>query len=334
MFNKTNILVLDLETTVQKIDGKIDNSPFHPDNKCVSAHFGFIGWEGVDEVTNLVFHHNEKDVPDSPVQMQEALSKATLLICHNAKFDVTWLLQMGFKIPDQVYCTMIGEYILSKGQKRPLSLKAIAERRDVTRKKSDLVDDLFKSGTGFEAMPLATVIEYAEADVISCGEIYLDQQDEYAAKSNQSLAETVKLMNEMLLFLVEIERNGIKIDLNVLGDIKKQFQQEQQDLNKRLEEIVEEVMGDTPINLASGADMTKVVYSREVLDRNDHKQVWNIGVGPTGKPLYPPRMNKSEFRKAVRATTKIIQRTDVICCNACDGRGRIQKFKQIGRVHV
>ena len=33
-------------------------------------------------------------------------------------------------------------------------------------------------------------------------------------------------MNEMLLFLVEIERNGIKIDLNVLGDIKKQFEQE------------------------------------------------------------------------------------------------------------
>ena len=329
-----NILVLDLETTVQTLGGKTDNSPYHPDNKCVSSHTSRVELEGMSKVKNLVFHHNEKDVSDSPAPLQEELNWATLLVCQNAKFDVTWLLEMGFKIPDQVYCTMIGEYILSKGQKRPLSLKAIAERRDVTRKKSDLVDDLFKSGTGFEAMPLATVIEYAEADVISCGEIYLDQQDDYAAKSNRSLAETVKLMNEMLLFLVEIERNGIKIDLDVLGDIKNQFQQEQQDLNKRLEEIVEEVMGDTPINLASGADMTKVVYSREVLDRNNHKQVWNIGVGPTGKPLYPPRMNKSEFRKAVRATTKIIQRTDVICCDACDGRGRIQKFKQITRTKM
>jgi len=329
-----NILVLDLETTVQKVDGKTDNSPYHPDNKCVSSHTSRVELEGMSKVTNLVFHHNEKDVPDSPAPLQEELNWATLLVCQNAKFDVTWLLEMGFKIPDQVYCTMIGEYILSKGQKRSLSLKAIAERRDVTRKKSDLVDDLFKSGTGFEAMPLATVLEYAEADVISCGEIYLDQQDEYAAKSNRSLAETVKLMNEMLLFLVEIERNGIKIDLDVLGDIKKQFQQEQEDLNKRLEEIVEEVMGDTPINLASGADMTKVVYSREVIDRNNHKQVWNIGVGPTGKPLYPPRMNKSEFRKAVRATTNVIQRTDVICCDACDGRGRIQKYKQITRTKM
>ena len=38
-----------------------------------------------------------------------------------------------------------------------------------TQKKSDLVDELFKSGVGFEAMPLDIVIEYAEADVKSCG---------------------------------------------------------------------------------------------------------------------------------------------------------------------
>ena len=50
--------------------------------------------------------------------------------------------------------------------------------------------------------------------------------------------------------------------------LRNSLNKRQQDLNKRLEQIVEEVMGDTPINLASGADMTKVVYSREVIDRN------------------------------------------------------------------
>ena len=77
------------------------------------------------------------------------------------------MLEAGFSIPKTVYCTMVGEYILARGQRQELSLKATAERRDVTRKKSDLVDNLFKSGTGFEAMPLATVIEYADADVLS-----------------------------------------------------------------------------------------------------------------------------------------------------------------------
>jgi hypothetical protein len=40
-----------------------------------------------------------------------------------------WLMEMGFEIPTEVYCTMIGEYVLAKGQRQHLSLKATAERR-------------------------------------------------------------------------------------------------------------------------------------------------------------------------------------------------------------
>ncbi|MGB1153097.1 MAG: hypothetical protein ACPG4F_02910, partial [Paracoccaceae bacterium] len=106
-------LVLDLETTVQKLGGKTDNSPFNPANKCVSAHFGWLGWDTVDEVTSLVFHHNEQMKSDDPAPLREALSEADLLIAHNAKFDALWLLEIGMPIPPQVYCTMIGEYLLS-----------------------------------------------------------------------------------------------------------------------------------------------------------------------------------------------------------------------------
>ncbi len=322
------VLVLDLETTVKKIEGKIDNSPFNPQNKCVSAHFGFLGWDTVDEVTNLVFHHNEIETPDSRKALEHSLEHADVLVAHNAKFDVAWLIAMGFDIPETVFCTMLCEYVLAKGQRQELSLKATAERRDVTRKKSDLVDELFKSGTGFEAMPLDTVLEYAEADVISCAEIYLAQQNDLAHESNQSLSETIKLTNEMLLFLVEIEGNGIKVDLDVLSGIKEEFLAEQTELTKRLDEIVEQVMGDTVINLNSGQDMTRVVYSREVIDRDDHQQVWNIGTDSNNKPLFPPRMNRSQFNAAVRATTRVVYKTNAVCCDACDGRAYIQKYKQ------
>jgi len=135
-------LVLDLETTVQKMDGKFDNSPFHPNNRCVSAHFGFLGWDTVDEVFSLVFHHNEKPEPDCRSLLEECLKEADVLICHNSKFDCLWLTEMGFTLPPQVHCTMLREYVLSKGQRREISLKAVAERRDTTRKQSDLVDGL------------------------------------------------------------------------------------------------------------------------------------------------------------------------------------------------
>jgi DNA polymerase I-like protein with 3'-5' exonuclease and polymerase domains len=119
------ILIADLETTVQDLDGKTDNSPFNPNNKCVSAHFCWLG----EPVQTLVFHHNEKAVPDDPTPLREALEQADMLVAHNAKFDILWLTEMGFPIPEKVYCTMIGEYILAKGQRQQLSLKATAERR-------------------------------------------------------------------------------------------------------------------------------------------------------------------------------------------------------------
>ena len=135
----------------------------------------------------------------------------------------------------------------------------------IMQKKSDLVDDLFKSGVGFEAMPLNTVIDYAEADVRTCAEIYLAQQDDYARADNQSLVPIRDLSNEMLLCLVELESNGINVDSAVLAEVEAEFRAEKKQLEKRLNEIVESVMGDTPINLNSGADMTKVVYSRQVV---------------------------------------------------------------------
>jgi DNA polymerase I-like protein with 3'-5' exonuclease and polymerase domains len=327
------ILVLDLETTVQKLNDKKDNSPFHPDNWCVSAHFGWLGWGTVDDVQNLVFNHNDKQGSDPIGPLEAALAEADMLVAHNAKFDCLWLQEMGLVLPPKIYCTMIGEYILAKGQRQELSLKATAERRNVTRKKSDLVDELFKKGTGFEAMPLETVLEYAEADVISCGEIYLAQQDDFSADHNKSLTNIVELMNEMLIFLLEIESNGICIDMQALDEVEQLFSAEKAELERSLNRIVEEVMGDTPINLNSGADMTAVVYSRRVRDRSLHQQVFNIGLNPAGKPLQRPRMNQQEFARSVRTTTDVVYRTMAVCCHECNGVGKVYRTKKDGNFY-
>ena len=323
-------LVLDLETTVKKIDGKIDNSPFNPENKCVSAHFGWLEWDSVEDIQSLVFHHDEQSKPDDPAPLIAALQEADVILAHNAKFDLVWLKQMGLPIPDKVYCTMIGEYVLARGQRISLSLKETAMRHQVTNKKSDLVDELFKSGVGFESMPLETVIEYAEADVTACGEIFLKQLDRYSTQDSQSLKNVTELMNEMLLFLVEIESNGIAVDLDALHEVEDAFRKERTELTYRLTDIVESIMGDSPINLNSGQDMTAVVYSRRVNDRELHRETFNIGVGATGKPLRPPRMNKTQFNNAVRKTTSVVKRTKAVQCTECNGRGKIRKIKKDG----
>lgn len=330
------IIVLDLETTVQFGEDKSkDNSPYNPKNKIVSSHWRMIEDGVLHDPQRAIFNHNEQHGldADSSEAMKQDISRAELMVCHNAKFDVSYLLESGFSIPKTVYCTMIGEYVFARGQRQELSLKATAERRDVTRKKSDLVDGLFKSGTGFEAMPLATVIEYADADVLSTAEIYLAQQKDLLKESNVGLLPTFTLMNEMLLFLVELERNGIAIDRDTLAEVKTQFVAEKLQIEKDLDFIVADVMGDTPVNLNSGIDMTAVVYSRVVKDRNYHKNAFNIGLNARGKPLPPPRMNASQFANTVRKSTRRVMRTIANHCDVCAGDGRIQKTKVNGDLY-
>ena len=321
------VLVLDVETTVQRRDGIIDGSPFNENNRLVSVHYQWLQ----SPITSLVFHHKEKQSPDDPSPFREALSEADVIVAHNAKFDIQWLIESGFKISSKqkVYCTMIGEYIFLRGQtKFSKSLANTAERRKVSRKKSELIDDLFKEGMGFEEIPLPTVIEYAEADVQSCAEIYVSQQTEL--KDHPGLIPTFDLMNEMLLFLVEIEKNGIMIDSDELDRVEHQFLAERSTIELRLQEIVSEIMGDRPINLNSGADMSKVIYSRELKDREIHRQCFNIGLAPNGKPLRPPRFSQSQFVSAVRRTSQVIHRQIASHCRVCDSLGKVQKFKKDG----
>lgn len=321
------ILIADLETTVSQTGDKKDNSPFHPQNKLVSAHWA---WLDGNEPQSSVFYHNEKDTPDSPEEFRSALEQADLLVCHNAKFDVQWLKETGFPIPKDIYCTMIGEYIFSRAQGLPLSLKETAIRRHVTRKRSDVTDEYFKAGVGFEAMPLDVMLDYAETDVVSCSEIYQAQQLDLEKTSNAGLQPVFDLMNEMLEFLVEIESNGINIDLAALKEVEKEFVAEKEEIEGRLERIIREVMGDRPINLNSGADMSMVVYSRRVKNRDRWREIFNIGTTPAGKPLPPPRMSNNAFGMEVRKQTEVIKRQVASQCSECGGKGKVRKLKKDG----
>lgn len=337
-----SVMVYDLETKTSWIgeDNSIrDNSPRNPENFVVSIH-----WKVLRDITDPILtkidlgapinthvvNHKDKPDPDSPTPFIEALRSVDCTAAHNNKFDTGWLVEMGLQIPDLCYCTMIGEYIFARGNQIDKSLKATAERRDVTRKKSDLIDAEFKAGKEFSEIELSKVVEYAEADVQSCAEILVQQLAELSEPANVGLTETFKLMNEMLLFLVEIEKNGIKIDLDALEEVGREFLAEKNAIISRLNEIVLEVMGDTPINLNSGPDLVRVVFSRVVLDKAVWKATFNLGTDANGNTMYPPRMKPTQFNKKVRELTMVAKRQTAVHCHDCAGTGYIQKIKKDG----
>lgn len=325
------ILCVDVETTVQRVDKRIDGSPFNLDNYLVSCG---AQWVGEEEGEYLFFKHNdlECDPKAAHTKLQSMLDEADLVIGHNLKFDLLWLSEVGFTVSCDIYCTMIGEYVLARGQKKLLSLAETAKRRKVTQKRSDLMEDTFKKGIGYEAMDPSIVEEYGRGDVVTCIEVYESQMSDYRDPEYVGLRKARDVMNEMLLVLLEMERNGIYIQQDELDAVETQFTEEKNQLEARIYEIAKEVMGDAPINLNSSAQLSEVIYSRSINDRETWRKTFNIGVNKfTKKPLNRPRMNAKEFALAVRQNTQIVFRKKGVQCVECNGEGSVQLIKKNGQ---
>ncbi len=61
-----------------------------------------------------------------------------------------------------------------------------------------------------------------------------------------------------------MERDGIKIDRQALNLVKDEYTKELEELGIFLNKEIARVMGDTPINLSSPDDRSKLLFSRAV----------------------------------------------------------------------
>lgn len=155
------ITILDIETTFTKNKNNgFDPSPFHKDNKLVS-----VGMESKYGSEYYFLYHTEKISKGGAARVQEVLSETTLLVGHNIKFDLMWLLEAGFTYTGKVYDTMIGEYILNRGIRKSLTLQMCCQRRKIGVK-DDRVKEFLDLGKGFDEMSADLVEEYGRNDVL------------------------------------------------------------------------------------------------------------------------------------------------------------------------
>ena len=128
-------LTLDVENTVTHRGGKLHLDPFETDNKLVMI--GCLTDRGEEYLYRIddTFTEEKRDF------IQNLLDECTILIGHNIVHDLMWLWQTGYKYEGSVFDTMLGEYILQRGIKEPLSLEACAERYDLDTKKQDTLKE-------------------------------------------------------------------------------------------------------------------------------------------------------------------------------------------------
>ncbi len=153
------------------------------------------------DVAYKFFHHSEgvDDVPNSTASLQQALDNTRLLVGHNIKFDLQWLWETGFNYAGAVYDTMLGEYLLARGQKLDLSLRGSCIRRNTERRKSDITQELWEDGLTYFEIPKPLVIEYGIDDILATADLYHTQQKLYKEEENAGLIPTLDMCNEFLL---------------------------------------------------------------------------------------------------------------------------------------
>lgn len=312
-------LVLDVENTVIKRDNKLHLDPYEPTNSLVMV--GVLP-EG-KEPKHYTFDHVDYDCKYEYRQrdcdeLQDILSKTTLLIAHNAQHDLLWLWETGFKYDGDIWDTMLGEYILQRGQKQPLSLEACAERRQLQFQKQDTLKEYMKQGVPINEIPYEELKEYLYADLQTTMALYYDQSLDYREDSNRCLINTAHLTMETCMLLSKIYQTGFKVDLDALEIVKDEFELEKELLIRDINEQILSLMGDTPINLNSPEQLSWVIYSR----KPKNKTQWANDVDQY--------MSPADFKKFVNASSVPVRQTKAVKCSECRGSGTFYKKKKDG----
>ena len=309
-------LTLDVENTVTKRDGKTHMDPFEPNNTLVMV--GVL----TDQDVCYAFpfdHTGHESGFDYSDRVQWFLDQATVLIMHNASHDLMWLWESGFKYDGPVFDTMLAEYVLQRGDKsKPLSLEACAERYKLDTKKQDTLKEYFAKGVSTRDIPLDELSEYCIADIKATQQLADKQMRRLNSQSDAGLMGTVDLTNQVAVCLARIYQRGFAIDLDVLDVVRQEYEQERDNLERDLQEHVRRLMGDTPINLNSPEQLSWVVYSRKVLD----KQYWGNQIDPY--------MNDADFRSLLAGGTQRLYKTKATQCHECNGAGQVRKVKKDG----
>ena len=316
------ITTVDVETSWQKTDtGGYDPSPFHPDNILVS-----VGINDEYYFTN----HSERVDEGCYHKIQSILDKTTLLIGHNIKFDLMWLLESGFKYTGRVYDTMLGEYILNRGIRKSLTLEMSCRRRKIGSKDS-AIKEWTDRGIPFQDIPADVVEEYGKIDVAITRRLFDSQMNDLKMAKNKGLLMTLKMMNEFLVVLSDMERNGININLEELHSVEKEYRAEFAYLKQKIDKIVYKQMGDTKINLSSPEQLSWLIYSKKPKDKKEWAKIFNVGIDKsTGKNKRRPQYSRQQFRNLVSDNTEVIHRTVAQQCHTCKGKGVIKKLKKDG----
>ena len=311
------VTVLDVENTTIKRNNKLMLDPFESENSLTMV--GMLNHSGENIIT---FDHSEQQpTTEGGSIVQKTLDDTHLLVMQNAVHDLTWLWESGFTYNGEIFDTMLGAYIIQRGQKEPLSLEYLAERYKCDTQKMGTLKDYFNKGYTTRDIPHAELSQYLSADLHATMELY-KKLDYKLSQEDKGLESTTKLTNQICVQLARIYQRGFNVNTDTLEEVRKEFEQEKQELLTKLQSQVHELMGDRPINLNSPEQLSWIIYSRKPHDK------------PMWANSFEPRFTDSEFKSVIKSKSSVLYKQKARQCTVCKGTGKVRKTKKNGKPFV
>ena len=230
-----NTLILDVENVVTTRNGRKHLDPFEVGNTLV-----MVGMQKAteDESVVIIFDHSEVLPTENGCdQVQEWLDWADVLVGHNLSHDLCWLWQCGFKYEGKIFDTMLGEYVMLRGQSLPLDLGSVAARYGAPAKE-DTLKEYFKKGYTTRDIPVLELSGYLRADLAATKGIYEALSARLQTAQDQGLLKTIELTNEVSIVLTRIYSNGFFVDQSALEQVRIEFETEKAELERTLNRYV------------------------------------------------------------------------------------------------
>jgi DNA polymerase I-like protein with 3'-5' exonuclease and polymerase domains len=280
--------ILDLEVNNVPYLGGIA-SPFCPDNYIVAPAYA------LNEGDVVHFYFTSQEEANASDWLEGALATATVLVAHNATFEIHWLLHrhkdvfMSFlKRGGRIFCTQYAEYLLTHQVEQYPSLEETAIKYGGS-KKIDEVKLLWNNGVLTKDIDRELLIRYLagpEGDIVNTR---LSCFNQYALLEQQDMLEMFWMRMDGLLFNALATFNGLYVDMEVANrNHAAQLLEAEAIRIKIMELLPKDMPTELEFNFGSGYHMSaflfggpakydvKVPYDPPKFEKVDCYKVWGV----------------------------------------------------------
>lgn len=278
-----NVITFDFEcSTFAK------GNPFSKQNKAVC-----LGWK---------FNSNKAECHFFPFSDDVFLPEGDLHIAFNAKFDLHWLRRVGLKLPVNIYCAQLAEFILERQSNPYPSLEQTAIKYGLGNKLDVIKLEYWDKGVGTEEIPKSILADYCKQDVDLTYAIYLRQQATFV--QNPGLYRLFKLACQDLLILADMEWNGLKYNESICNERAVECEGKMQEHIAALAAVYPGI----PINFNSGHQLSAFLYGGTIIE--DGKEA--VGVFKSGAKKGQVKYKNIEIEHTLPRSVEPIPKSEMM----------------------